>query len=144
MKILFDTSVIIAAIIEPHPKHNKALPWLQKARQSEFELVVASHTLAELYAVLTTLPIKPRISPSIAWRLIQENVEQIAKIISLTPLEYKTTIKQLSEKGLFGGIIYDAIIAKVASKAQVNNLLTLNLQHFQKIWTGDKDILTEA
>jgi hypothetical protein len=37
-----------------------------------------------MYAVLTTLPLKPRISTSIAWRLISENIESKAKIVSLS------------------------------------------------------------
>jgi predicted mannosyl-3-phosphoglycerate phosphatase (HAD superfamily) len=55
--------------------HEIAFPWLKKAKVKEFELIVASHTLAELYAVLSTLPVKPRISPSNAWRLVNENIE---------------------------------------------------------------------
>lgn len=74
MKILFDTSVLVAAVIEPHPMHTRALPWLKRARAGEFDFFVASHTLAELYAVLTTLPVSPRISPGTAWRLIHENI----------------------------------------------------------------------
>ncbi len=132
MKLLFDTSVIIAAVVEKHPKHNKAFPWLKKAKQNEFDLIVSSHTYAELYAVLTTLPIKPRISPSIAWRLINENITSIAQCISLTAVEYKSTIKRLSENGLIGGIVYDAIVTKVAQKAKVDQILTFNVEHFKK------------
>ena len=75
MKILFDTSVLVAAVVQPHPMHSRALPWLKRAKAGEYDFVVATHTLAELYAVLTTLPVKPRISSSTAWRLIQENIE---------------------------------------------------------------------
>ena len=32
MKILFDTSVLVAAIIKSHSSHKFALPWLQKIR----------------------------------------------------------------------------------------------------------------
>ena len=84
MKTLFDTSVIIAALVESHPMHDRAFPWLRQAKANEFEFVVAGHTLAELYAVLSTLPIKPRISPLVAHRLIHENIEVSAKIVSLT------------------------------------------------------------
>ncbi|HEV2064753.1 MAG TPA: PIN domain-containing protein, partial [Thermoanaerobaculia bacterium] len=75
MKVLFDTSVLVAAMVEPHPVHERALSWLKRARVGDFEFLVASHTLAELYAVLTTLPVRPRISPEIASRLVQQNVE---------------------------------------------------------------------
>ena len=105
--------------------------------------MVSSHTLAELYAVLTTLPVKPRISPSVSWRLLHENIEGVAKTVSLSSTEYKATIKKASELGLSGGIIYDALIAKVAEKAKVERLLTFNLKHFRRVWEGRKEALVE-
>lgn len=142
MKILFDTSLIIAALVESHPMHVRAFPWLKKAKAKDFEIVVASHTIAETYAVLSTLPIKPRISPSVAWRLINENIVSISKIVSLTPAEYSFTIKQISELGLVGGITYDALIAKVAQKSKVKRMLTLNLEHFTRVWPDGEKIIS--
>ena len=143
MKTLFDTSVIIAALVESHPMHERSFPWLKQAKEKKFELIVASHTLAELYAVLSTLPLKPRISSSVAWRLIKENIESTAKVISLTPAEYASTIKRLSDIGLIGGTIYDALIAGVAQKAKVDRLLTLNIDHFKRVWQeGEDKIIT--
>jgi len=143
MKTLFDTSIIIAALVESHPMHARAFPWLKQAKAKAFELVVASHTLAELFAVLSTLPIKPRISPAVAWRLIHENIETISRVISLTSAEYSAAIKRVSEAGLAGGIIYDALIVKVAQKAKAERLLTFNRDHFNRVWpTGEKIIVT--
>lgn len=51
MKTLFDTSILVAALVENHSKHERALPWLSKAKVKECEFVVSSHTLAELYDV---------------------------------------------------------------------------------------------
>ena len=141
MRTLFDTSVIIAALVESHPMHGRAFPWLKQAKEKQFELVVASHTLAELYAVLSTLPLKPRISSLAAWRLINEDIVSVSKILSLTPAEYSSTIKSLSEMGLMGGTIYDALIAKVAQKAKVDRLLTLNIDHFRRVWQGGENYI---
>ena len=142
MKILFDTSVLVAALVESHPAHKRAFPWLKQARAQQFDMIVAAHTIAELYAVLSTLPIKPRISPLIARKLISENIETVGKLISLTPREYISVIKQISESGLAGGITYDALIAQVAQKANVEKLLTLNADHFARVWpNGDKLIV---
>ena len=142
MKILFDTSVFVAALVESHPAHKSAFPWLKQARAKQFDMIVAAHTIAELYAVLSTLPIKPRISPLIARKLISENIETVGKLISLTPREYVSVIKQISELGLAGGITYDALIAQVAQKANVEKLLTLNGDHFARVWPkGDKLIV---
>ncbi|MCZ7625002.1 MAG: VapC toxin family PIN domain ribonuclease [Candidatus Methylomirabilota bacterium] len=134
MKILFDTSVLTAAIVEPHPLHASAFRWLKQARAKEFDMLIAGHTLAELYAVLTTLPIRPKITPGIAGRLIRSNVEATAKVVSLSPSEYSSVVKRMADLGLSGGVIYDAIIAKVATKSQVDHVLTFNTDDFKRVW----------
>ena len=141
MRTLFDTSVLVAAIVEPHPMHTRALPWLQRAKAEEIDFLVASHTLAELYAALTTLPLKPRISPLTAWRLVHDNIETSAKIISLSPSDYKDTIKYMSELGLTGDIIYDALIVKAAQKSGVERLLTFNADDFVRLWPGGENFI---
>lgn len=134
MKVLFDTSVLIAAIVEAHPMHSHAFPWLKRAKLREFEMLVASHTLAELYAVLTTLPVSPRIAPDIAKRLINKNIEATAKIISLSSHDYITIIENLADSGLSGGVIYDALIVKAAQKSGADKILTFNIDDFKRVW----------
>ena len=101
MKTLFDTSVLVAAIVEPHPMHTRALAWFQRAKAGKIDFLVVTHTLAELYVALTTIPLKPKISPSTAWRLVHDNVETSAKIVSLSSSDYKDTVKHMSELGIF-------------------------------------------
>jgi len=48
----------------------------------------------------------------------------------------------MSELGLAGGIIYDALIAKVAQKSKVERLLTLNIDHFNRVWPGGDKIIS--
>ncbi len=60
MKILLDTSVLAAAIIEAHPAYETAFPWLQKVKNKKAAGVVAAHSIAELYAILTTLGSQPK------------------------------------------------------------------------------------
>lgn len=142
MKTLFDTSVIISGIIESHPMHAKCLPWLQRAKAGELEFIVVSHTLAETYAVLTALPVKPRISPLVAQRLIDNNLRAIARIIPLTTADYWNTIQRMTEMGLSGGIVYDALIATVARRLSVDKLLTLNTDDFRRAWPEGKLVIT--
>jgi predicted nucleic acid-binding protein len=134
MKVLLDTSVLVAAVVQAHPMHGRALPWLARARRGEFQLFVASHTLAEMYAVLTTLPVRPRISPGTASRLVFENVARPARVVALTAADYRTTIMQLARGGFSGGIVYDALIARAARKAHVDQLVTLNAEDFRRLW----------
>ena len=134
MRILFDTSVLVAAMVEPHPMHSHAFPWLARAKSGEFDMAVAAHTLAEFYAVLTTLPLIPRIAPAGARRLIHDNIETIGRVISLSPKDYVSVINHLTDAGLSGGIIYDALIIKAARKANVAKILTLNVNDFKRAW----------
>lgn len=139
MKVLFDTSVLLAALMQPHPKHPAALPWLKRAKDGEIEMTVSAHSLAELYAVLSTLPVSPRISPAVALRLIRENLESAATVIALSASDYWSVLKGLGEIGFSGGIVYDALILRAALKARADQLLTFNVKDFRRLST-DTDI----
>jgi predicted nucleic acid-binding protein len=133
MKILLDTSVLIAAMVEGHPAHGVALPWLQRIREQSETGLVAAHSVAELYAVLTTLPIHPRISPAMAQRLIRQNVLESCEIVPLSEEDYVAVIDHLSESGIAGGATYDALILYAALRADADRVLTLNPRDFQRI-----------
>jgi predicted nucleic acid-binding protein len=142
VKVLFDTSVLVAAIVKAHPRHPEAAAWLRRAKSGEIEFLAATHSLAELYSVLSAFPAKPRISPTDAWRLIQENVTASANLIALSFDDYLATLQQASESGLSGGVIYDALIVCAARKAGADRLLTLNQRDFRRVWPEGDAILT--
>ncbi len=134
MKILLDTSVLVAAIVETHPAHKLTLPWLQRVKTKEDIGVVAAHSIAELYAILTTLPIQPRISPKVAKQLIQQDVLSVCEIVVLSDEDYKAVITHLAETGISGGVTYDALILHAALKARVDKVVTLNEKDFRRIY----------
>ena len=68
--VLFDTSVLVAAMLEEHPHHSKCFAWLQRVRSEEIEGFISTHSIAELYSVLTRFPRYPRINPELAQRLL--------------------------------------------------------------------------
>jgi predicted nucleic acid-binding protein len=142
VKTLFDTSIIVSGIVESHPMHTKCLSWLQRAKAGEVECIVVSHTLAETYAVLTTLPLKPRISPLVAQKLIDNNLQEIARIVPLTIADYWNTIQRMTDMGLSGGTIYDALIATVARRLSAGKLLTLNTDDFRRVWPEGKQVIS--
>ena len=96
MNILFDTSVLVAAMVEAHPMHERALPWLQRVQSGLDFGIIATHSIAELYAILTTLPIHPRISPRVALQLIQQNVLSVCETIALSDEDYKAVLDKFS------------------------------------------------
>lgn len=134
MKCLLDSSVLIAAIIQVHPHHPMAFPWLNGAKKGEFEAYVSSHSLAEVYAVLTRLPLKPKIGPALAHRLIRENTQKPLKVIDLSVKDYRDSLNSGAELGIEGGQIYDGILAQAAKKAGVDKIVTFNIKDFQKVW----------
>ena len=138
MKILFDTSVLVAALVQAHPMHSHAVQWLKRSKSKEFDMVISSHTLAELYAVLTSMPVSPRITPEISWRLIHQNIESVASVTALSSSDYISVIRSLRDLGLSGGIVYDALILKSALKSGAEKLLTFNVSDFKRISQGEE------
>lgn len=134
MKVLLDTSVLVAAMVESHPAHEKSLPWLQRIKKGSDTGLVSAHTVAELYAILTTLPMKPRISPIVAYGLIKHNVFELCEVLPLTAEDYNAVIKHLSEGGVTGGVTYDAVILYVAIKENADCVVTLNEGDFRRIY----------
>ncbi|MBE9037748.1 PIN domain-containing protein [aff. Roholtiella sp. LEGE 12411] len=132
MKILFDTSVLVAAMVAKHPRHSESLPWLQRVQTDEIKGFISTHTLAELYAILTRLPPNPQINPALAQRLLGENLKKAHKVV-LTAEDYQATIARMVSLNLPGGGIYDALIAQAAIKANVDVLLTLNANDFTRL-----------
>ncbi|MHB8854814.1 MAG: type II toxin-antitoxin system VapC family toxin [Ignavibacteriaceae bacterium] len=136
MKILFDSSVLISAFVESHPKHKSALSFLMKAKNKEFQLLVSSHTILEIYSVLTSAPFKPKITPMVAKQLIENNIKNIAKTIYLTDEDYFKIVEKMSKSNFSGGIVYDAIVVECALNAKVDEILTLNSKDFLRLTDG--------
>jgi predicted nucleic acid-binding protein len=132
MKVLAETSFMVALIHEAHPAHERVLPWHQRVVRGEVEGILAAHTLAEVYSVLTRMPHTPPISPGMAWQAIERNRRRYA-VIALTTREYQRVLADLAARGIGGGPTYDALIAAVARKADVDLLLTLNPTHFLRV-----------
>lgn len=142
MRVLLDTSVLVAALVRSHPRHAKARPWLARALAGEISLVIAAHTLAELHATLTALPVRPRISPQTAQRLRKESLPEATKVVALTAADYELVVGRMAEQGLAGGVVYDALIARAAETARVDRLVTLNEGHFRRAWPEGEDRIT--
>lgn len=134
MNVLFDTSVMIGAMVEAHPTHERALPWLQRVRDKTDVGIVATHSIAELYAVLTRLPVQPRISPDTARRLIRHNILETCRVVSLSAEDYVAIVEHLAEAGMAGGIIYDALILHTMLKVDVDCVVTSNEQDFCRVY----------
>jgi len=143
MRVLFDTSLLVAAMVEGHPVHQDALSWLQGVKNGTHQGFVAAHSLAELYSVLTILPVQPRIPPAMARRLIHENVIASCKVVPLSDEDYAAVIDHLSEMSIVGGVTYDALILYAAIKSSVDRVVTLNEKDFRKVYPHFADRISQ-
>ncbi len=140
MKYLFDSSILVASFIQNHAKHDLAFSWLKKAKDKEISLYISAHSLLEIYSVLTSAPFKPKIQPSTAKRMIDENIKNDSEIVNLNRKEYYEIIGDMTRKGYQGGIIYDALVMKCAHKSKVDHILTLNVADFSRIQINERPI----
>jgi predicted nucleic acid-binding protein len=94
-------------------------------------LIIPAHALLESFAVLTRMPV--RLSPEDARRLLQENFLETAEAAGLTGRAAWSSIQDLSLRGMGGGLIYDAVIARAAFDAGASVLLTWNIKDFLRV-----------
>ena len=135
MRILFDTSALVPALIVNHPQHSVCFAQLKAAESQQIEGLISTHSLAETYSVMTRLPIQPRIAPIQAQGIITD-ISRFLERISLVSDDYQNAIATMAALTIPGGGIFDALIAQAALKAKVEVILTLNPNHFTRL--GDE------
>ena len=130
MKVLIDTSVIVAALIDSHPEHKKSVCWLQKAVKRQIQGFISSHSLVETYSVLTSLPLSPRISPGLAVELIKKNLIDNFQVVTYGEKDYTGLLENLAKNNISGGASYDGLILRAAEKIKSDIIITLNVNDF--------------
>jgi predicted nucleic acid-binding protein len=130
VKALFDTSVLVASVLEADHRHEASHKLLRQFAPQE--AACAAHSLAELYAALTGMKPPNRIRPDIA-ELLLEHFKTSLHCISLTADEVLQTIHRTAALKLPGGIIYDALLLACARKVHAEHIYTWNVKHFQMV-----------
>lgn len=105
---------------------------MQQVRNRAIYGYISTHSLAELYSVLTRLPLPTKIGSQQACDGIKNNLNYF-EFIDLDSNDYIKVIETVSQAEITGGGIYDALIAQAALKAKVDILLTLNPKHFTRL-----------
>lgn len=113
-----------------HPHHAPSLEAFALATKSTG--ACAAHSLAEVYAVLTRLPVRPAVSPADAHVFIEE-IQKRLTIVTLDESATLDTLQQSAETHLIGGQLYDALILKAAERVKAKSILTWNIGHFRRI-----------
>src|ERR1700685_1966812 len=130
MKEFLDTSVLVASFWHGHRDHEASLKLVSAADKKRSSC--ALHTLAEVYATMTALPVKDVMPPEQALLFVQE-VRDVFTVISLNEDEYFETIQRAAERGFASGRIYDALLLRCAAKVKAEVIYTWNVKHFKAI-----------
>jgi predicted nucleic acid-binding protein len=121
--------VLIATFQADHPHHQ---PSLQRFLECNPETgCCGGHTLAEVYATLTRMPPKQRISPSQAILLVNTIRERLTTI-ALTSEEDVAALQFAADLGIIGGNVYDAMLAQCALKSGAEIIYTWNTKHYAR------------
>jgi predicted nucleic acid-binding protein len=127
LKLFFDTSVLVPVFYADHPHHDASARAFLAAGREDF---CALRTLGEMYATLTGLPVRPRITGYDGMTILKQIRDRLT-VISLTEQEYVSALESVSGT-IIGGAAYDALIAKCAVKAGAEVLLTWNKPDFTR------------
>ena len=133
MREFFDTSVLVAAFWGGHRDHPASINLLGAANKKQS--ACSMHTLAEVYATMTVLPIRQVLPPEQVMLFVQEVRDRLT-LVSLDESEYFETIQQAAGAGFTSGRVYDALLLRCASKVRAQTIYTWNLKHFQTIAPG--------
>lgn len=134
MRILFDSNVLISALIENHVNHRSSRQLLDRAIQLGLGPSISTHGLAETYAQLTSIP-QLRVSPHVAVASMMRDIERMS-IVSLDPQDYKHCLAESRRLSISGGRIYDLLHVVAASKVNADFIATWNAKHFIGICDG--------
>jgi predicted nucleic acid-binding protein len=137
MKVLFDTSALVTAVVDQLPNHEAALAcyrrFAQPRRGGGSTAICSTHTIAECYATLTALPLGRRIQPTEATRLIEENFLRHLEVVPLSAADYKAAVARVTELDLRSGAVYDALHARCAERCDCDRIITYNIADFERL-----------
>ena len=128
---LLDTSCLVAAVCAWHRHHDATRREIERRDAAGEKLVLAAHSLAEAFSVLTRLPEPHRLRSNDAFALIEANWGE-TRLVALTGPDYRATLRRCRDVGIGGGAVYDALIAACARKARVATLLTWDLEGVER------------
>jgi len=133
MKVYFDTSVLVAGLVEDHPHHAPAAALLVSAKRRKVDGFMSAHGLTELYSVLTRTPFTPPIYPSEARQMIEQTILPWVELVALSAPEYREVMVECAAAGWTGGAIHDGVHIRAARKAGCQRLYTFNVRHFRAL-----------
>lgn len=91
------------------------------------------HSIAEVYASLTRLPVQPRIHPLEAVRIVTDNILAHFEVVPIGKEDYMEALNTVGSGGWCGAKIYDALLLRCAARCTVERIYTFNLGDFTQL-----------
>lgn len=133
MDIFFDTPVLIAAFVDSHPQHAAARAAVRKVVTCKARGYLSTHSIAELYAALTSVPVQPPIHPMQADKIIRENVLPHFTVLTIGRSEYLDVLERAAANGWRGTQFYDALLLRCANECHVDQIYTFHVNEFREL-----------
>jgi len=130
VKAFLDTSVLVATFYSDHEHHPPSIDLF--LRFGKKEACCGAHSLAEVYATLTGMLGKWRVSGNEAL-LFLGNIRERLTLVALDELEYFQMAEACASANLAGGAIYDAILGHCALKAKAQAIYTWNAKDYLRL-----------
>jgi predicted nucleic acid-binding protein len=131
VQVFFDTNVLVAASEQSHPHYGQAWPALRRVVAGQDAGFMSVHSIAELYAALTRLPVQPRIHPMEAVRIINDNLVPHFTAVPIGKKDYTEALRLVGNGGWSGAKIYDALLMGCAARCGADRIYTFNLADFR-------------
>lgn len=133
VRVLFDSSVLIPGLLGIHPHHRAAAAALDLVHRGEIHGLASTHALAETFAMLSGLPLRPPPDPAALLSLLRTAVVARFEIVPLDLDDYMAVLEEMPAGGFRGRILYDALHLRAARKARAAEILTYNLRDFRRL-----------
>ena len=132
MRVFFDTSVLVPAVVDQLANHETAFDALLNHTAGPNRGFCSTHAIAECYATLTAIPLPRRILPNEARQLIEESILGRVTAVSPTAEDYTHALRRVADGGLPSGAVYDVVHVCCAERVSIDRILTCNVGDFER------------
>lgn len=125
MSDFFDSSWLIAALVEDEPHHRVCREKLDRALTGRLAWA-AQHSLAEVFHTITG---KKAVPAQQAAQLLRHNFTNV-RWLQLSQEDYWHCVESAHQRGARGGAIFDLLLLRAAQRYRATQIYTINKRHF--------------
>jgi predicted nucleic acid-binding protein len=129
--IASDASVLVAAVVSWHERHEAAVNALEAALARK-SLVLPSTVIVDAYAVLTKLPAQHRLTHADAFHLLRTSFGT-ARIAGPKTRDAWSILRRWSVAPIGGNDAHDALLIEIARDAGAKSLLTFRRAELERL-----------